>query len=126
MRNAVRGLLGLLVLSLLPGCGGGGGEPFEVPRERLASADAQARGRQLYVAYCARCHGREADGRGVGAPSFGTPPTDFTRPAWQTTARPGMVYVQIRRGVPGTAMPAWGFLPETEVWDLVAYLLSLE
>lgn len=106
-------------------CGGGGQGGLDVPEERLASAEAQARGRQLYVAYCSRCHGAEADGEGVGASVLTSPPTDFTSDAWQAQARPEQVYVVIERGVPGTAMPAWAFLPEGELWDLTAYLLSL-
>lgn len=116
----------MLCLGLLGCTGGDAGGGLEVPGERLASPRAQARGRQLYVAYCSRCHGLEADGEGVGSSVLSSPPTDFTSEAWQAQATPEQVYVVIQRGVPGTAMPAWSFLPEGELWDMTAYLLSLD
>jgi mono/diheme cytochrome c family protein len=36
-------------------------------------------GRQLYLRYCAACHGREARGDGPVAPALGEKPTDLTR-----------------------------------------------
>lgn len=125
MRGTVSTILGWVLCLGLAACGGGG-TPIDVPRERLASAEARARGRQLYVAYCSRCHGENADGEGVGASVLTSPPRDFTSEAWQVRAKPEQVFVVIRRGVPGTSMPAWGFLPEGELWDLTAYLLSLD
>ncbi len=125
MRETISTILGWMLCLALVACGGRGGTPIDVPRERLASAAAQARGRQLYVAYCSRCHGENADGEGVGASVLTSPPRDFTAEAWQARAKPEQLYVVIERGVPGTSMPAWGFLPDEELWDLTAYLLSL-
>jgi mono/diheme cytochrome c family protein len=36
-------------------------------------------GRQLYLRYCAACHGRDARGDGPVAPALGEKPTDLTR-----------------------------------------------
>lgn len=38
-----------------------------------------ASGEDMYVAYCAACHGKEGKGDGPAAPAFKTPPTDLTR-----------------------------------------------
>jgi mono/diheme cytochrome c family protein len=35
------------------------------------------------------------------------------------------VYYAIREGVHGTAMPSWKSLPDEDIWDLVAYVLSV-
>lgn len=126
MRGVVAVLFWVSSLGFFGCVGGEAAGGFVVPEERLASAEARDRGRRLYVAYCARCHGVDADGRGVGASAVTSPPTDFTSEVWQAQAKPEQVYVVIQRGIPGTAMPAWGFLPEGDVWDLTAYLLSLD
>jgi high-affinity iron transporter len=106
----------------------GGGAPSggsRAAQERLASVEARARGRRLFLDHCALCHGERADGRGARQAGFDRPPRDFTDPMWREAATPEAVYAAIRRGVAGTAMPAWPILDEGQVWDLVAYVLSV-
>lgn len=96
-----------------------------VTRSRLESPVAQERGRWLFLAHCALCHGEGADGRGARREGLGTSPRDFTDPSWRRQTSPRRVYFAIREGVPGTAMPSWKALEEEESWDLVSYLLSV-
>jgi mono/diheme cytochrome c family protein len=101
-------------------------EPYRglaVPEARLASAGARAGGRELYLRYCALCHGERADGHGMRRPP-GARPADFTNPVWRRAATPREVFFIIREGKRGTSMPAW-YLSDEETWDLVAYLLSV-
>jgi mono/diheme cytochrome c family protein len=44
---------------------------------RLSDEQAIVRGRQLYVRYCASCHGSEADGRGPVARDLKASPADL-------------------------------------------------
>jgi high-affinity iron transporter len=96
-----------------------------VPVERLRSAEARARGRALFTANCALCHGEHGDGRGQRAAGFARPPANFTDPDWRRRTTPRRVFYVVREGVRGTPMPAWTFLGEEDTWDLVAYVLSL-
>jgi mono/diheme cytochrome c family protein len=96
-----------------------------VPEQRLATAKARERGRELFLSYCALCHGERADGRGARSQGLSTRPADFTDPEWRRRTSPRRVFFRIREGVPGTAMPSWKPLGEDEAWDLVAYLASL-
>jgi high-affinity iron transporter len=82
-------------------------------------------GRRLFATHCALCHGERADGHGARQANFTRPPRDFTSPVWRGTATFAGVADTIRRGVPGTAMPAWPALTDDEVRDLAAYLLSV-
>lgn len=68
----------------------------------------------MYAARCADCHG--ADATGVRGP-------DLTR-LWGAGATDDRVFQTIRRGVPGSIMPA-STAPDVEVEALVAYLRSL-
>lgn len=92
----------------------------------MTSAKARDRGRALFQANCALCHGVRGDGRGQRRAGLDMPPRDFTDPAWrqQTSAR--RVFFAIREGLSGTPMPAWKSLSEQDAWDLTAFLLSIE
>jgi mono/diheme cytochrome c family protein len=105
-----------------------------------------ARGRTLYVRYCASCHGRSADGHGPVAPALKTPPADL-RILSKRYGNP-LPADEIARFIDGRAdivahgpreMPVWG----DQVWahrggkgneghvtraiaDLVAYLQSIQ
>jgi mono/diheme cytochrome c family protein len=97
----------------------------EVPQERLSSPGARARGKDLFLANCALCHGVRGDGHGKRASGFAKPPADFTDPAWRRSATPRRVYFAIREGLRGTPMPSWSGFSEDETWDLVAYVLTI-
>lgn len=97
---------------------------IEVPDERLSSAGARRRGRDLFLQHCALCHGERADGRGVRR-NLSSQPADFTDPVWRHSTSPRRVYHAIREGVPGTAMASWKIFSEEETWDLTAYVLAV-
>ena len=97
---------------------------LEVPAARLASAEAVSRGRVLYLANCALCHGERGDGRGRRR-NLSSRPRDFTDPAWGRQVEPGHLFYTIREGVQGTAMASWKALDEEETWDVVAYVMSI-
>jgi len=103
-------------------------EPYRslaVPQERLASAEARDRGRELYLRHCVLCHGASADGRGVRREGLGAEPADFTSHEWRRRMTPRRVLHAIREGRRGTPMAAWPGFSDDEAWDLVAYLLSV-
>lgn len=112
-------LAGALCLAALTACGG------ESIQDRLTSREAVRHGRELYTVNCSQCHGDRGDGQGPRAAVLVKPPADFTDPVWRSGAQPQAVFAAIRRGVHGTAMPAWPAFTDDETWDLVAYVLSL-
>jgi mono/diheme cytochrome c family protein len=96
-----------------------------VPEQRLRSPAAHQHGRLLFQEHCALCHGERGDGRGVRREGLSRAPRDFTDAAWRRQTTPRHVYFAIREGVRGTPMPSWKALDNQDVWDLVAYVLSL-
>ena len=84
----------------------------------VASATAVSDGEKLYNQICQSCHGPSAQGSERG-------------PALATAAMvhgnlDADLFRSIRSGVPGTQMAPFPALSETEIWQLVTYLRSLQ
>jgi len=99
------------------------------------SADEVARGRQIYVTYCAACHGPIGEGEAIDANGrnvqglYGAPPHDDTGHTWH---HPDDVLRQnIKEGIPEVpglfaAMPAFdGRLSDEEIDAVITYFKSL-
>ena len=93
--------------------------------------DAQREsGKQLYMKFCAQCHGEKGDGEGYATPHLFPRPRDFTTGKFKVRSTPtgalpthqDLVNI-IRRGMPYTSMPAWPTLTDQEVSD-VAYFIK--
>jgi cbb3-type cytochrome c oxidase subunit I len=74
-----------------------GDKKEDLPKKEHAEA------KQLYAANCARCHGEQGRGDGIGAGALWPRPTVFRQ------VRPTRKYAEdvLAGGVPGTAMPPW-------------------
>jgi mono/diheme cytochrome c family protein len=96
------------------------------PAGLLSSPEARQDGGTLFVANCAICHGAFGDGRGKRREGMNPPPANLTLPPWSVSTNAGRTFLAIRNGVPRTAMPPWSMFTEKQVWELVAYITSLE
>jgi mono/diheme cytochrome c family protein len=79
-------------------------------------AEAAAAGHQLYLDYCASCHGREGRG-GPAAPVIS--------PAMRA-ATPGRIAYVVEHGAPSRGMPPWPQLTPTQRWQIVSWLVSAQ
>lgn len=84
-------------------------------------------GAHLYAEHCAICHGTDGRGNGPAAPSLHPRPRDFTGGVFKLKSTPGSdpptradVHDAIRRGMPGSSMPAWDDLLSAAEVDAVA------
>lgn len=118
-------LLGLWACSARGGQAGVDYSTIEVPSDRLASDDARARGREIFVHKCALCHGVRADGQGVRRQGLSQPPANFQSDEWRAQTSPREVFRVLSEGMRGTSMPGWPTLSNEEKWDVVAYVLSV-
>jgi cytochrome c oxidase cbb3-type subunit 2 len=102
----------------------------DVPPD-LPEADAMNRGKKIYLAQCAVCHGIRGDGAGFLARGFDVKPRDFRTGTYKFRSTesgelPTLTDVEriVSRGVPQTSMPAWAqFLSKQEIHDVSRYLI---
>lgn len=93
-------------------------------------AEEVIRGKELYRAYCAQCHGLEGDGYGVNAAYMAVQPKDHTETKEMVARTDEDLFKAIKFG--GAAvnksvlMPGWkNNLTDAEMKDLVSYLRVL-
>ena len=77
---------------------------------------AIAAGNRLYDSACQSCHG--AGARGDRAPALATG-------VFHRGSADGQLFLNIRNGINGTAMPAFSQFTSDQVWQLVSYVRSL-
>jgi len=84
-----------------------------------------ARGKAVYLTYCAQCHSYNYDGNGTVGQSFQPLPTDLRSPEVQTKPE-GELFKTVSYGIPGKRQPAL----QTTVtiddrWHVIAFIKSL-
>jgi cbb3-type cytochrome c oxidase subunit III len=97
------------------------------------TVEAQPRGKAVYDAHCVECHGASGKGDGPSASYLVPRPRDFTTGKYKIrTTESGSIpsdddlMASVRRGLYGTAMPAWDrILPDADIADVVQYIKSL-
>jgi mono/diheme cytochrome c family protein len=100
-------------------------------RPSHAADEGSARGRALFAKQCAACHGAEGRGDGEAAYLLAPKPRDLRAAryrlvsTWEGVPTDEDLLRVITRGIPGSAMPSWGHLPEGDRRALVAFVRSL-
>ncbi|HVY60808.1 MAG TPA: c-type cytochrome [Planctomycetota bacterium] len=86
-------------------------------------------GKRVYERYCVGCHGAKGDGQGEAARFLDPKPRDFTRGLFKFVSveagkmpRDDDLLKTITRGLRGTSMPSFRFVPEEERRAVIRYL----
>jgi mono/diheme cytochrome c family protein len=94
--------------------------PFQAPDTGVITA-----GKNLYLIYCAQCHGQNYDGNGTVGQSFAPLPTDL-RSAKVQSMLAGKIFKDISYGVPKGRQPALDTTIDiTDRWRIIAFVQSL-
>ncbi|MFQ6111457.1 MAG: c-type cytochrome, partial [Nitrospinota bacterium] len=93
-------------------------------KERVAVPPLE-RGRKIFLANCASCHGEKGDGKGPAAAAFPKKPTNFVEGPFRYGDSEENILESIANGRP-PFMPAWaGIIKEEGRRALAAYIKSL-
>ncbi len=113
---AVKTLMGLAAVALLPGLALAQGNP--------------EKGKGLFAQYCAACHGPIGKGDGPAAAALNPKPTDLTNKAYMAGLKDQHLFDLVQKG--GAAVgkspliPPFGSkLKDDDIRDVIAYLRSL-
>jgi len=130
-------LASTLSLGLLAACAVGGngdlpageiGTSIDPSSSMASTPELLAEGQRAYDKHCLACHGEAGDGQGEAAYLLYPKPRDFTRgqyrlvSSWDGIPTDEDLFRTISRGMPGSAMPSWGHLPEFTRWGLLHYI----
>jgi len=86
-----------------------------------AKADA-VNGKTVYESMgCVFCHGYQGAGDGLMSAEMDPKPRDFTDAVVMSRISDATMFYNIRNGIKGTAMPAWG-LTDTQIGDVIDYV----
>lgn len=84
-----------------------------------------ARGRTIYTARCASCHGVRGAGDGFAAVGITPAPASFANEELMAVVTPAQMYRIVSVGVNGTAMTGYSDLSNADRWAVVTYLSTL-
>jgi mono/diheme cytochrome c family protein len=106
------------------------GTSTNVPDIQSPTADAIARGRDVYAKFaCIQCHGETGRGDGVQEmfddEKLPTSPRDFTLGIFKGNDDPASLYRRIAYGMPGSPMPGSSTMTPEQMVELVHYIRSL-
>jgi mono/diheme cytochrome c family protein len=84
-----------------------------------------ARGKAVYLTYCAQCHGYNYDGNGTVGQSFAPLPTDLRNAKVQDSPA-GVLFKNVSYGIPdGRQPPLHATITIDDRWKAVAFVKSL-
>ncbi len=84
-----------------------------------------AKGKKAYLTNCATCHGDKADGNGPAGSAMNPKPRNFVTDAFKAGETADAIFETTSKGLKGTAMPGFSFIPEEDRWAISHYIASL-
>lgn len=107
-------------------------QAVEAPQIIKLASHQQAEAKKVYEAWCSGCHGDKGRGDGPAASVLEVKPRNFTLEPFKIrstqTGQPPTrkdIFDTVTRGLAGTAMPSFSFLPEKDRWLAVDYVRKL-
>ena len=91
------------------------------------SPESMTRGEALFVARCAGCHGKKADGKGANSLDILPKPRNLRNTYFVDSVNDRRLFESVLYGVQGTAMPPWidYGLNNNDVGDLVNFIRGI-
>ena len=74
---------------------------------------------------CKHCHGLSGNGQGSMSTSMNPKPRNFTCKETMNEISDGQLFWIIKNGSQGSSMPAYSYLSDKKIWQLIHYIRSL-
>ncbi len=96
----------------------------QAPDLRALAQDASlaARGKELYTANCATCHGTSGQGDGPASATINPKPRKYKTEPFKFGDDIASIYNTLIKGSPGTSMPSFALLPPQDLMALAHYV----
>lgn len=90
------------------------------------TAELISKGRELFLASCASCHGNEGRGDGVGGAGLVPPPRNFLKKdGWTNGMTLADMFKTLEEGIAGTGMAAYEYMPVADRFAIIHFIHSL-
>ncbi len=90
------------------------------------TAELITKGRELYLASCASCHGNEGRGDGVAGSGLVPPPRNFlNKDGWTNGMTLADIFKTLEEGISGTGMAAYEYMPVADRFAIIHFIHSL-
>lgn len=84
------------------------------------------KGKTLFQANCSSCHGPNGMGDGPAGAALNPKPRNFhSNVGWKNGRRLSDMYLTLQKGIPGSGMPAFEYLPAGDRLDILSYVRTL-
>lgn len=101
----------------------------QIPPEPQITSAHLARGKEIYLSTCAKCHNDDGSGRAdptwVTAEGFPIASRNFTSSVFKGGGKGTDIYTRIYAGMPGTPMASFSSYPPADIWAIVHYVQTL-
>jgi mono/diheme cytochrome c family protein len=100
--------------------------PVDVMKVGISTSGMVARGRDLYKANCASCHGDNGMGDGPAGAMLTPAPRNFhSTQGWKNGSKVSQMYKTLQDGIPGSGMASFSYLPPEDRFGVIHYERSL-
>jgi mono/diheme cytochrome c family protein len=97
--------------------------PVDVARAAVPTPEMAAKGRDLYKANCASCHGDNGQGDGPTAPTLNPKPRNFhSLDGWKNGSKVTQIYKTLQEGIAGGGMASYNYMPPEDRFALIHHV----
>ncbi|MBA4311453.1 MAG: hypothetical protein C0417_02370 [Chlorobiaceae bacterium] len=99
--------------------------PVDVMKVGISSPELVTKGKDLFKANCASCHGDNGQGDGQTAPTLNPKPRNFhTLDGWKNGSKVNQTYKTLQEGIAGSGMASYNYLSPEDRFGLIHYVRS--